>query len=419
MSLFEDTIFFVKAKKMLDDYVASGGDVNNLGKDDKEYKYIKNTRVVGENGKVLTLEEKFKKLHHPRNAKYVKDTRLALVEAVADYVAQGKSFHIPRKKLPFYEQLATYSNHLERRGEFKTHEQIMKFDLGYLNFSDDYYRCKDLEKLKDFRDENGYIDSYRNNEHLRTYVKDIAITYRVPYYFIICLLCDEKQTSYIIEVDKVKFTERMLKNHAKKYGTFVGIRRDHPKVYNAFEYLTRYYSDGSELGFSKLDWLEIFGLSDVEHRFWDVTRENTNIDQAIINLKIQCKDNVVVAKDVDPKDYGKVVKKSVQMGISVSELLNMYGLKHKHLKSSRMARTEVEEIPYLDEMKQRRDELILESGKTMENGCCREEIFEAKLQAVIQVYAEYKEKLLSYVPEEFSLLDNNNVNTEETNNSDN
>lgn len=419
MTLFENTIFYVKAKKMLDDYVARGGNIEDLSKDDKEYKYIKNSKAKSADGRLLTLEEKFEKLHHPRKPKQEKDVRQALVNDVEFYVSQGKSFHIARKKLPFYERLATYSRYLARNGEHKSHEQIMKYDLGYKNFSDDYYRCMELEKLKTYRDENGFIDGYRKDKRLVNYVRDVAIAYAVPYYIILCLVCDEKLNSYTIEVDKVKFTERLLTNYAKQFESFVGIKRNHPKVYNAFEYLTRYYSDGSECGFSKQEWLDIFGLGDVEHRFWDITRENTDIDQAIKNIKSQCKDGVVIAKDVDSKDYIKVVKKSVQMGISVSELLSMYGLKHKHLSSSRMARTEVDEIPYLSEMKQRRDELILTSGKTEENGCCKEEIFEAKLHASIQVYNEYKEKLLSYIPKEYSLFEDENVKTEKINASDN
>ena len=147
MSLIEKTIFYVKAKKMLDDYVAAGGKVDDLSTKDKEYVYIKNTRVRDESGKLLTLEEKFEILKHPRKKKYVSDVRQALIDEIEKFLAEGKSFHISRKKLPFYERLVTYSTYLERKGEFKTHEQIMKYDLGYLNFSDDYFRCLDLKHL--------------------------------------------------------------------------------------------------------------------------------------------------------------------------------------------------------------------------------------------------------------------------------
>lgn len=396
--MFENTLFYAKAKKMLDDYVAAGGDVQNLSKDDQTYKYIKNLRVLDENGKMLTLEEKFEKLKHPRQKKYVSDVRQALIDQIEQYLNAGGSFHIARKKLPFYERLTTYSRSLERRGVIKTHEQIMKDDLGYLNYSDDYFRCKDLVMLQNYRDVEGYIDDYRQNKKLKTYVKDIALTYGMPYYMVVTLLCDEKQRSYKIEVDKVHYTEMLLKNHAQQYGTFVGIKRDHPQVYNAFEYLTRYYSDGSEMRFSKQEWLDMFGLGNVEHRFKDSTTKDVDLTEAVENIKRQCPNGVVIAKDVNSADYAKFIKRAFQLGISVSELFSMYGLKHKHLESLRMARTTVKEIPYMAEMKERRDELIRKFGKTQEQGCCKEEIFEAKLKAVKQVYAEFKEKLENYLP---------------------
>ncbi len=394
--MIENSIFYNKGKKMLDDFVRSGGDVNNLTTKDEIYKYIKSSRVKNSNGKILTLEEKFTFLKHPRKQKYADDVKASLIEEIEKYLAQGGSFHIDRKKLPFYEKLVTYSRVLKRNGTHLTHEEIMK-DLGYKNFSDAYFRCISLEKLKDFEDKDGYIDSYKSDK-LHASVKDIAITYGVPYYFIICLLCDKKLTNYTISVDKIAYTQRLLENHAKTYGTFIGIKRDHPKVYNAFEYLTRYYSDGSELRFSKQEWLDIFGLGDVEHRFKDTRTPDIDISQTIARIKAQRPDGVVVVKNISNSDHSKIVRKAYQMGISISELLKMYGLTHKHLQSSRMSKTVVNEIPYLEEMKQRRDEIISESRKGKTDKLCKEEIFENKLNAVIQVYDEYKEKLLSYLP---------------------
>ena len=92
--------FYITAKNLLDDYVAGGGDVNDLGVNDKVYKFIKNTKVKDENGQYINLEEKFSQLGHPRKAKY-KESKQALITEVNAYKRAGGSFHIIRKKLPF------------------------------------------------------------------------------------------------------------------------------------------------------------------------------------------------------------------------------------------------------------------------------------------------------------------------------
>lgn len=404
MVFSKDSQFYKKAVEYIEEFLATGKKIEEMTGKDKAYRYIKNTKVFDENGETIKLEKLFELLGYPRANKHSSDVRADLIGEINEYLAKGGSFHISRKKLPFYDKLSTYANYLRRKGLNLTHEQIMKDDLGFKQYSDTYYRAYKALRVKDYRDSEGYVDDYRLNHSLNAFIKDLAITYEVPYYFIIVFMCGEKIRSYNISVDKVAFIKRRLENYAtENNGTLYGLRWKDPSLYNAFDYLIDYFSDGSEQSFTKQEWLEIFEL-DVPNKFWARSNKQVdNIEDVILRLKQQFPEGFVVAKDMDQKDYRKIVKKAVSMGVTVSELLNQYGLKCKGASISRLARAYVEEVPYIDEMKKRFNELILEIGKTKENGSCKEEIFEARVQAMQQVYAEFMEKLDAYVPEKIQL----------------
>ncbi|MBQ8615676.1 MAG: hypothetical protein IJ415_03830 [Clostridia bacterium] len=413
MTLDKNSIFYQNATKLLQEYIASGHKIEDLVCDDRVYKYIKNTRVYDAQGKLINLETKFKLLGYPRKAKCTKTLREDLIKEVNSYLVSGGSFHIERKKLPFYEKLHSYANLLNRQGIHLTYEQIMKNDLGFKEYSEMYYRCKDLDKLKYFRDEDGFVDSYKSNKMFNAYIKDVSISYGIPNFLVVSLLMDEKCKGYEIQTDKVKYTEILLKNYANEHGTFVGIRRKEPKIYNAFDFLTRYYSDGTEQRYSKLEWLNIFGLDHVEHRFKEVDNEdNIDVEDIMLSLKEKYKDEVVNLKEIEAKDYRKIIKKAVRLGVNVSQVFEIYGMKSNGVRSDRLSRVWVEEIPYFDEMKKRRNELLAQNLKSAGKKPCKEEIFEAKLLAVIQVYHEFKERLENYLPKEFEF--NNNSNEEAT-----
>ena len=57
---------YLPLKQQLDEFVAAGGDIDKLGNKDKIYLKIKHT-IIKENGVVLTLDEKFAYLGHPRS----------------------------------------------------------------------------------------------------------------------------------------------------------------------------------------------------------------------------------------------------------------------------------------------------------------------------------------------------------------
>lgn len=390
--------FFDKVKILLDEYIASGKSVEDLSTKDELYKYIKNTRLYDNNGNLVDLETKFAMLGHPRKSRYVKDTREALISAIDEYLKSGGSFHIERKKLPFYKHLESYSNLLRRHGEYLTHEQIIRDDLGYRQFSDLYYRCKGLEELENYIDEDGYIDDIREDKQLSNYVMQLSVDLKIPYYILITLVANQKLRSYTIQLDKIEYTKGLLIRSLVRRKKLTGLKVHDVSTFNALDYLSKYYSDGSEQMFSKKEWLDMFGLGDIEVSFDDKIEKPINIEPIIEDIKKEYPDGYIVMKQLPPKQYRLIIKKAVQMGIRIDELLRTYGLRSKGSSVSRLSRAKMTKIPYFDEMLKRRDELIEQSGVSSKNGFFKEEILVEKIRIVQQVYAEFKERIEHYVP---------------------
>ena len=398
MVLDKNSIFYRKATKMLEEYLSTGKTIEDLTRKDKEYQYISYAKVYDEQGNLINLETKFELLGFPRKRRHVQNLRETLIAEIKDYLISGGSFHVERKNLPFFERLHTYSKSLKTKGVILTNEQIMKDDLGFREYSDSYYRCKGLDNIKYFRDEEGFVDGYRTNLKFNAYIKDLAETYNIPYYLVITLLADEKLRECQIETDKVKYTQALLEKYAKENGSFVNLQKNNPTVYYALDTLTRYYSDGSESRFTKKEWLEIFDLGHIEHNFGKKRNaQEVNFNAVMEKLKQEYKDQIINPKDLDSKTYHLIIKKAVRLGVSVADVFRMYGLRSNSKVINRLSRVAVNEIPYFDEMKKRRNQILKEILKDKKR-TCKEEIFEAKLSAVIQVYQEYKEKLESYYP---------------------
>lgn len=396
--------FYIEARRMLEAYIAKGGDVNSLGKKDKEYMFIKNAKIKDETGSYMDLEAKFSLLGFPRARARIKDSKQALIAEIDAYKQAGGSFHITRKKLPFFARLHVYATTLKRQGIEPSHEQIMK-GLGYKDYSDTYYRCMGIFDLYKYRDENGFVDSYRKNEKVKAYISGLGRTLNLPYYLVVTLLADEKLEKCHIDTEYINYVKTQLQQHVKEYGTLKGLKRKNNSLYYRFHTLMKYYGDGSESVFTADEWLNIFDLSGVENGFKKPANDDVDIKPIMDKLKQQFGKSAIRCKNLDSKDYRIIVKKAVKLAIPIKELFRDYGLKYEGNTVNRLSAMQVTQIPYLDEMKALRDNLLQEQGFTAENGYCKEEIFEAKVEACKQAYDEFKDKMFNFTIDETEILE--------------
>ncbi|MBQ3502311.1 MAG: hypothetical protein IJA72_01435, partial [Clostridia bacterium] len=350
----------------------------------------------------VDLETRFKELGFPRKPKY-KDNKQELITEIEAYKKAGKSFHITRKKLPFFPRLHVYAETLKRQGVELSHEQIMK-GLGHKDYSDTYFRCMGIFELEKYRDDKGFVDSYRKNARLKAYIRGLASSLDLPYYLVVTLLGNEQLEKCYIDTEYIQYVKTQLQQHVKEYGSLKGIKTKNRSLYDKVRTLMKYYGDGGEAGLSAEDWLDIFDLGDVENNFRNIAHKEMDVTYIMEELKKEFGNRVITAKDIDSKKYRLIIKKAIQLGIPIKELFRNYSLNYNGISIDRLSSMQVTEIPYLEEMKQVRDMWLQAKGYTKENGYCKEEIFEARVEACQYAYNKFKDKMFNFeVSETISL----------------
>ena len=256
-------------------------------------------------------------------------------------------------------------------------------------------RCKGLKKLDKY-DVDGYVDDYRKDRSLSTYVTDLAESLNIPYYLLITLVVDKKMTKFVITIDYVQYVKTLLEKYVAKNGNLIGLKRGDVKAYEAFRNLIETYSDGSGRRFNAKEWLALFGLDVFKNRFKDddILNEDIDISAGMRKLKEKFGDKQILLADIDTRFYTDILKYSKKYAITVKEVFARFGLNYKGITIQRLNHAVMDRIPYFEEMKALRDKLILESGISLENGNSPEEVFEAKVKAVQQAYAAFADKIM-------------------------
>lgn len=381
-----------KFKPIFDDFIKNGGDVNSLTKKDKIFADLRNFNLLNDQGALYGINEKFKLLGIDRECQRVTDVKQHLIDKIEEYRKCGGSFHKERKQLPFYQDLMIYSNNFKRRGIYKSPEEIMH-DLGYREYSDMYLKCMGILKLKEYRDFEGYVDDYKSDIKYAGYINNLAELMHVPSFVLVELIANEKARKHKIPVDYLNMVKHELNKHVAEYGSLKGLMIKNKKLYRRFNYLVKTFSDGTETEFNKIDWLDTFGLSDVEHDFQEIESEIIDIKPIMRNLKLKYENNAIGRKDIDSYDYALICRKATKMGLGVGELMRIYEINYKDLDKPRLSHIYTDRVPYLQEMKEYRDELIAKSEVSLKAGYCKEEVFLDRIKKCLIVYSAFKEAI--------------------------
>ena len=272
--------------------------------------------------------------------------------------------------------------------------------LGFKNYSNTYYRCLGIGELKNYRDENGYVDSYRKNEKLKSYINSLGESLNLPYYLVITLLADEKLKQCRIYAEYVQYVKTEFEKYINQYGSLKGIRHNDPVLYEKFRTMMKNYGDGTEMNLSPENWLSIFELDNVENKFLNKPAKTIDINPFMEKLNQQFGEKSFSSKDLSSQDYRLILSKAIKLAIPVKELFRNYGLNYKGNTVNRLSSVKVDHIPYLEEMRRLRDNLMLAQGYTLENGYSKEEIFEAKVNACQYAYNKYKNKMYNFTLDE-------------------
>ena len=392
----EETAFYINGRRLLAEVIKQKRSVEDLGVHDVEYNYIRNSRVKDANGRLMTTEEKFTLLGYERKSRFSRDIRQELYDEISQYLAEGGSFHVERKTLPFYSKLRSYASQLRVNGKPASHEEIIRGDLGFSSYSDLYFRCVRLEEIKKYRDENGYVDSYRKDEEYATHLRDMAMTLNVPIHILITLIADEKLKESYINTDRISYLKYQLNEYLKKHGDLVGITSKSPELYEALRTVTGDFSDGSGVVYTRNEMLDVLGFGDVKNKLRpDILKpeDDDKFESTITHLKKTYGDKIIKYTDIEGPIYAVLQKRAVKLNITIYELCRSYGLNYRgNYNTQRLSKCLVKGVPYLEEMRAERDALIEEYLKDVKFDLSKEEMFELRVTAAQQVYEEFKPK---------------------------
>lgn len=204
-------------KSMLDSFVLEGGNVNELKPGNKIYDYIKDAKIMGDNGKKITVDEKFSLAGHSRDALY--HLRKQVVDGATDYLKSGGSFHTERKSMPFYNDLKSYVRAYKREfGRDISYDEAMK-EIGFKNYSTIYYKYAKLMDLKEYKNDDGFVDGYRKDEVMKSYVHQSARQLNVPIAILVGLVADQDLKKYSLDVDFMEETKNEVLKELEKAKT--------------------------------------------------------------------------------------------------------------------------------------------------------------------------------------------------------
>lgn len=389
-----------KIKQKIIEYVErTGNSVDMMGKNDPEYKYIWGTDIKDKDGKSLSIEEKFAVAGFDRKRKYSVNVKQDLIDAVNKYLAEGGSFHVVRNTLPFYSKLYIYCDHLANKNGFRSsYEDIMK-SLGYREYSDLFYRYSYLKNLSSFRDEKGFVDSYKADKKMKAFVNDAAISLDVPIAVVVELICEEKLKEVCLSVDYFAHVKDEILEYVKTGKTLEGVSRANPELYGKISYLRKYISTNYGDNISSYDVLVILGLDNIDNNFKIYPSPVKEIETTMSKMiKIAAgQGGKIYKKDLSEEDYRSALIKSIRMGITTKALFKMYDIDYMDGRScARLSKIITSQYPFMKEMVKRKQELIKESGVSAEKGACEEEIFEQNIKSGLQSYAEFKDKIFNY-----------------------
>ncbi|MBP3619063.1 MAG: hypothetical protein J6J24_00210 [Clostridia bacterium] len=393
-----DVVENIKTK--IAEFELSGGKIEELSSNDELYQYIKNVHIYGKDGKLLSMQQKLALAGEEKTPSYTQDTKKELIAEIEDYLANGGSFHIERKKLPFYERLRTYTRTFKSQNKIKrevTSDEVMK-SLGYKNYSDLYFYWSDIADLSVFRDRDGYVDSYRKNAKVKNKVNDFATKLELPIAVVVGLIADEKLEKNFLGTDFLSYVKGQLKSYVNANGNMIGISHRDPELYERMRNLRRSILTETGEEVSMEDLVFLLEFEDVERNFSAKGKKNVDIDhdmRKLVDISLK-NDGRLKRTDIPQHIYRDIVSKALSLGITTKAFFKSYDIDYVDGRDvDRFKHLAVKEYPYMREMKKRRDALLEQERISKENGCCKEEIFEKKVEIAMRVYDEFKDKIFA------------------------
>jgi len=381
-------------KQKIDEFARKS--ISALKRGDYIYDYIHGNHLKDSNGKNLGYYEKLALCGYYVDRKHTADLKADLIKEIEEYLAFGGDFHETRKSLPFDQRLHTYCKSVRgKQGIEYSPEQAMH-NLGYRSYSDLYFRFLALTKLPKYRDKHGFVDAYRDDEQMRARINSLAASSKMPIAVLVELLAGENLQKHYLGIDYLRYVAQKLEEYVDENGTLDGIsKKDIPlytKVLTIRKFLSR--ENGEELTVE--DVIDLLDVDTRGHEFRKARSEVKNLEDIMTELGVKSSEQnrKIWKKDIPAEDYRTILMRSIALGVTTKAFFKLYDIDYVDGRNvDRLKNVVVREYPYMSQMREMRDKLMEESGVSLENGFCKEEVFEKRLQVCMQVYDLFKEKI--------------------------
>lgn len=384
-------------KKSLDDYVKNGGIVDDLTKKHPIYEPIHKIKIYDTNKKLLTLEEKFTYLEHPRKSKVKKYTIPILQSMLDDYVKSGGIVDDLTTQHPIYKILVDYDMYdknerlmsLEEKFAFLGHPRKAK-NSNFETYS------KRLSELNSFKDDNGYVDSYKQDTQMDNFIKTCSEQFKIPLSLVVCLLGNQKLKKHVVEVDRYEYLKTLLSAYVQKYGNFVDLRSKDPYLYELLSSSSRdhHTSDGSKI--SIYYFIDFLGFGHIENRFLKLTNATNFSEQDFIDKygPISRNNNGQLSfSDIDSSDYTALTHYLRRTNQTTDDFFNKHNITYTNARAyKRNHNVFLDFYPFLQDMKDEVDLMLFDyfSANLDMQKISDGEFLKIKLCFTQMVYEKYK-----------------------------
>ena len=400
-------------KEKLQAFVDNGGVLEDLTVKDDEYKAVKNIDVYVD-GKRLSLEERFTYLGFPRKPQQKPhEEKFKEFKALLDaFVEQGGNIDEIDSHHPIYIQMRAFTPVINGKKPSMEEKFAMAGHPRHTKYNDLNTVIERLSGLKDYQDEEGYVDSYRKNEALKQYLAYCSNMFGFPPSLIVCLLADQKLKTYVVYTKRVEFLKSALTEYLKIHKDFCGIKRLDPKLYSLLSAVAKAYPSESGRKITNLELVESLGFEGVPNAFL-----KENIASAFSESKfmtkympiIEAKNGQIALSDIEPTDQTALTFHLRRINKTKAEFFAQYNVQFMHPRiNERDKRVSLPEYPYLEEMRSKVTRILCDfyALNPEFNEASAADAFGLKAEVIRSVYEEYKYKIESkYIlesPEEFS-----------------
>lgn len=391
-------------KSKLDEFVLAGGNVDELTSSDALYQYVKDAKVY-DGERRLSTEEKFSQAGHPRARKISSSVEEELKVAIESYKRDGGKFNIDYKDYPFIDLVRKYiRTYRERTGQNLSVEECLR-NFGVDQVSNIYKRYIKIMDVKEYVNSEGFADSYRKDPEFFNYISKASKSLDMLDAVVVGLIGDQDLRKCYIDANYIGVVKNQLEQRVDNFQYTEGLEnlrklsKEDRTLYNRLEHISTNFitENGEQIGNKEI--IDYFELDADETDFRD-KKKTKMFEIYFIGVMEKLKyladqqDGVIRRADIPDKMYKAVKIKSQRLGIYIKDLFKTYEIDYVDgINKSRFSKIQVNEIPYINEMRKERDRQYTEyliNGKDDP----KEIRFENYLKICKEVYEKYKVQIL-------------------------